>query len=282
MNLAQLGRRRWVRVAVPLAVAAVSLAAVQVVRATDASAAEGREVVTQYSASDTAATKSLVISCPAGKTAVGAIGSVSVNTGVTVTAVYPIGAQAIVQAAALPGWTVPAWRLSGGAICVTRTADIRYVYATATPLAPRDRLYIQAMARCPAGKALLGFGARVTGGRIYSIPPQSTDRTPDGVAVTAVTEPGQPDSGLAARAVAVCADQVPGATTIESAWTLRSATMTCPTGSFLHAVGGAGSEGGDAALNNVMVSRGLNRGTVGVFPTEGANGYAKLFGLCAS
>lgn len=205
-----------------------------------AAAVPGIQRVVGATASAVTTSHTLVLTCPAGKVAIGAGASVlgtAIDTHIT--GMWPEANKVTLTAASDRNPATAPWALQGMAICATSAADFQSV---PSPLASDG--VNAAYAQCPAGKVVIGMGARATAGRlIYAIP---FGPNPDGTGVPTIV------TGAVARVVsavpafvqvmAVCgnasrASRVAKGQTVGTA-PVQTASVTCPAGTQLHAIGG--------------------------------------------
>ena len=205
-----------------------------------ASAVPGIQRVFGATASAVVASHTLTLTCPAGKVAIGAGASVlgtAIDTHVT--GLWPEGNKVTLTAASERIPATATWALQGMAICATNAADFQYV---ASPIA--GDVVDAAYAVCPAGKTVIGLGARTSFGRlIYAFP---FGPAPDGggvlTTVTGAVERVNSAVPSTVQAMAVCgntsrASQLVRGQSLSTA-SVQTASATCPAGTQLHAIGG--------------------------------------------
>lgn len=249
---------RWLRIGAPVAVAAVGLAAAQLIGSVSASAAAAPVTASATSASNTTLEKTVSVSCPIGRSAVGVAASTTRPWAVQIISLRPRGRTATATARVFSG-TGFRWSITVKAICASTPAGLQYVSATSsTPIGGGST--VGATATCPGSKRLIGFGGTVTGGRILSFMPQ-------GSPATGVWLSGQPFTGtvgtLTVTTVAVCASA--GFTSQYSEPPLSDSqgqpvvsTADCPSGMHVYAAAGWAANDGayisDVAVDDALTS----------------------------
>ncbi len=226
-----------------LAVTVLVTAIGAVSAATPAQAVAGLAYINANSASDSSSTKSLTLSCPAGKVAIGGGAYVTGATGdVTIREVRPLLAggigRLIVSAQEDPDGFAGTWQLSATVVCVPQPAGLAYVSASMT-----DPALVWATASCGA-KRVIGSGYTVSstgavkaaGAQIGASNRAYISAEPSRVAGAIVPVTG--------TAIAVCADAaLPGlidvaVETAQNSLDGKSATAVCPAGTVVIGVGG--------------------------------------------
>jgi hypothetical protein len=120
---------RWVALA---ATGVLGLGLIQVVTSSSASAGDAVRRVTGTSARSVGE-KTLTVRCPTGMTATGGFAATDAPSGVHIDRIWPLDRTVEIHATPLPTVTA-GWRITGGAICVDDTTDIRYVQSPAKTL----------------------------------------------------------------------------------------------------------------------------------------------------
>jgi hypothetical protein len=284
--------RGAVRIAAGAGTAALLLGGVQVVTATSAAAAPGLVRVTGTGATNSV-NKSQTAMCPAGKKVLGGAGRISGPAApgeVRLVEAVPLanGSGFRVSAAEDADGTGGSWSVTAVAFCAAPPAGLQYVQYTFTAGSSKARW---SSVICPKGKKVLGAGATITGGDghvlLTGIRP-----TDDGTTVTATAY--EDETGTAANwsvtATAACVSATQGMTIAQAAAaqssdvSVASATLTCPTGTTLHGVGGEVVGGnGEVLLRQLDATAPTG---VRVHAAEDANGYAnpwslRSYGICA-
>jgi hypothetical protein len=287
-------RTALARVAVVAATALASLG-IATTSATTSATAGGGEPQYVYSPGilDTDPTKSWFVSCPIGLVALGGGAFLIGDTaGVHLDLLRPAAAGAVFEAAASVTGRRPRgeWGLVVYGICAPRPAGL--VYLDPVPSDSYDSPLRTALATCPAGKRVIGFGGRaaVEPGRnvALTVLMPSVDLTR--VVVQSWAGEGGEPSDWTAEAYAVCADPVPGAEVVRTtagpdASDAKVATSTCPAGKHLHAIGaGVFNAAGQAWYAGIYPSADLATGTA--LPVEDPTGWAYPWfvtsaGICA-
>lgn len=253
----------------------------------------GLSFASASSALDGTNTKSVSVPCPAGTKPFGGGFFVSGGAGgrVSVTrlqALSPSNTFAV-SATEVSGPPPAAWRLHGYAICGAAPAGLTYVsFSTASnSTSPKA-----ATATCPAGKKLIGTGARLIGdaGQVLL-----DDIVPSAGLTSTSVVAYEDQTGYAGNwqlwAYGVCANPLANQS-LQTADTLPANSSddavgaACPGGTRLHGLGGAitGATGRalfgglypDAALTtSVAVTIEQNGGYTG-------NWYTRVYAICAS
>jgi hypothetical protein len=202
-----------------------------------AAAVPGLQRVVGATASTVTTSHTLVLTCPAGKVAVGAGASVigsAVDTHII--GFWPEGNQATLTATSDRNPATAPWALQGLAICATSAPDFQFVIS---PLVADGAT----SAPCPVGKVVIGMGVRAAFGRInYAIPFGPGNGTQGLTSVTGAVTRLVSVVPSFIQTMAVCAN-ASRASRLAKAQTVgtgpaRSASVTCPAGTQLHAFGG--------------------------------------------
>lgn len=245
------------------------------------------------SALDTSDTKSVSVLCPAGTKPLGGGFFVSGGSGgrISVTrlqALSPSNTFAVTATEADDG-APAAWRLHGYAMCAPPLAGIEYVPFSTLSNSTTPKT---ATATCPAGKKVVGTGARLLGDAGQVV----LDDVMPNAALTAVTASAYEDStGYGGNwqlyAYATCANPLPGLT-LASADTLPANSTDdavgaiCPGATKAHGLGGSVNGGvGRVYYGGLYPSADLTQ-TVAVTIEQngglGSNWYTKIYAICAN
>lgn len=247
-------RSRWVKIGIPVAAIAATF-----VGAAPASAATAPVTVSATSAYSTTLQKSISVSCPAGRSAVGVTASTTRPWAVHITGLVPNGSLATATARVFSGVGY-SWRITVTAVCAVTPAGLQYVSITSTtPVSPGSPV-VGATATCPSAKRLIGLGGSVSGGRILSFMPQSSPA--NGIWLSGQPFPGTAGP-LTVRSVAVCAtagfasryDEPP---LTESQGQPVVSAANCPAGMYVHAA--AGWAANDTAYISTVAVNGAKTG----------------------
>lgn len=244
----------------------------------------GKQVVSAASAADSTPTKTVQAKCPAGKAVISGGALVDGPAQVKLTELRPVQTGNLFSATARNTWGRASWRLFAYAVCADPPAGLAYVAGDSVPNAGPQRI---AVAACPAGKQVLGVGARaaVEAGRNVTLhvvfPPAQT-----AWASSTEAQGGEPDPWTT-RAYAVCADPV-GATKVEVVGPLapgdvQSSFASCAPGK-LAAIGGimfadVAANSGQIGLAGIYPDATLTSGQV--IGTEDHDGYAGSWSVSA-
>jgi hypothetical protein len=201
-------------------------------------AVPGIQRVVGATASAVTISHTLVLTCPAGKVAIGAGASVlGTALDTHVTGFWPEGNKVTLTASSERNPATATWALQGMAICATSAADFQYV---ASPVA--GDVLDAAYAVCPAGKVVIGMGVRTSFGRLLYALPFDPAGTPALTAVTGAVTRVVSTVPSSVQSMAVCgnasrASQAVRGQTVGTA-PVQTASATCPAGTQLHAIGG--------------------------------------------
>lgn len=276
-----------------LAAALLSAGAASVLTAPAASAVPGLSFASASSALDGTDTKSVSVPCPAGTVPFGGGFFISGGTGgrvsVTRLQALPPSNTFAVTATEVNGPDPAAWRLHGYAICGASPAGLTYVsFTTGT-----DSSSVKtATASCPAGKKLLGVGARLEGdgGQVLL-----DDIRPSAALTSATAVAYEDGTGYAGnwrlRAYGVCANPVANLS-LQTADTMPADSsddavgVNCPGGTKVHGVGGAITGAtGRAMFGGLYPAANLSSAVaVTIEQNGGFNGdwYTRVYAICAS
>lgn len=225
-------------------VALLGAGAVSVLSAAPASAVPGLHFGTAASALDGTNTKSVSVACPAGTKPFGGGFFVTGGAGgrISVTrlqALPPSNAFSVV-ATEVAGPAPAAWRLHGHAICGAAPAGLDYVSFSTVSNSTASKT---AIATCPAGKKVIGTGARLDGdaGQVLL-----DDVRPSAGLSSVSVVAHEDETGFAGNwqlsAFAVCANPLANLTLQTAVTPTNSADdavgVACPGGTRLHGLGG--------------------------------------------
>lgn len=224
-----------------LSLLAVLAGATAVAAPAQAATLTGRQLVQSVTATSNTPAKTHKVFCPAGKVIISGGAYVDGPHTIRIHLLRPDSYGNFFEAGAHTTWGRPSWRLYVYGVCANPPSGLTYVVTPSKP-ANGDQRY--ALAYCPPGKRVLGFG-----GRAATEPGRNVVLDwvfPDGgltaaIAQTHAAEGGEPNPWTT-EAYAVCADPV-GAHS-EVAWTASgspSATsvfVSCGTNQLV-AAGGA-------------------------------------------
>jgi hypothetical protein len=202
---------------------------------------------------DSTLQKSIKVSCPTGRSAVGVTAATTRPWAVHIIGLVPNGRSATATARVFSG-TGYRWTITVRAICVVTPPGLEYVTSTSTtPIGGSGA--VGSRATCPGSKQLIGFGGLVTGGRILSFMPQ-------GSPANAIWLSGQPFTrtvgALTVRTVAVCAtagfiSNYPEPELVQSDGQPVVSAAFCPVDTHVYAVAGWVADNGylsDVAVDN--------------------------------
>ncbi len=221
------------------AAAAAALAALTapLLVAPAAHAVAGLQRVYGATASVFTTSHTLTLTCPVGKVAIGAAASVLGSAiDVHVIGLWPEGGKATVVASSDRNPSTAAWALQGMAICATPAADFQTVVS---PLVADGAT----SAQCPAGKVVIGMGARVSFGRLlYAIPFGPGNGAQGLTSVMAASARQVAFIPTLVQTVAICANSSRASrlakAQVSGTGAVHVTTVTCPAGTQLHALGG--------------------------------------------
>jgi hypothetical protein len=200
-----------------LALLAATLVAVSVVLggvlASMASAAvPGLQRVTSFSASDSLASKSVTVECPAGKQLIGTGADIG-GSGFQRVVLDDIRVNSLLTRVTVTGFeieggTTASWELKATAVCASPLPGLQMVQATSASDSQNTK---GATASCPTGKQLVGTGGEITGGLGEVV----IDDVRPNPGLSRVTVTGFEDAnGTAGNwhvdAYAICANPLPG------------------------------------------------------------------------
>jgi hypothetical protein len=153
-----------------------------------------------------------------------------------------------------------------------------------------------ATAMCPSGKRVIGAGGSNAGQPGYVVDGIWISPDLTSVQVRTLRSPGaSPDTAPYALAIAICIDPVPGqqrvmAATQNSTGTVKSVSVSCPSGTRLHGMGGMlGGGAGQVGLQAVNATRTFTNSLAGASVTArvlAGNTYGgawrvEVYGVCA-
>jgi len=278
-------------------VAVTALAGLSVAAAGGPPAAAGGgelEFVSSSSLTDTDPTKSWFVTCPTGKVILSGGAFLFGDTaGVHIDLLRPSPTGAFFEAAA--SRTAPArrrgeWQLTVYGVCAARPAGLVYVDPAQSD--SYDSPLRTALATCPAGKTLVGFGGRaaVEPGRDVALTVVQPSADLTRVVVQSWSGEGGETDDWTAEAYAVCADPLPSAELVRTtagpdATDGKVAGSACPAGKQLHAIGaGIFNGAGQAWYAGLYPAADLQSGTA--VATEDPTGWAGAwfvtsFAICA-
>jgi hypothetical protein len=279
-----------------LRLSAVVLAAIGslVVVDSPASAVSGLVVITATSAeTGSQSFKGVNAVCPAGKVILGGgadivNGGHSVQMGGIVPAPLGLPANSIwATANEDAAGTSNSWYIRAWAVCGSGVTGHQIVSAIDTP--PAGSTFASAFAACPAGKKVIGAGGRSAGKPSYVLDTVDIQGDLSGVYVeTIAAESPTPGTAPVAEAFAICVDPVPGQQLVSATTGFtssdKSLSVTCPSGTKVHGVGG----GMTGALGQAHIDQLSPNGSTGakIDAREDANGnsgtwMANLYAVCA-
>lgn len=230
------------RILLRAAVATIT-AATSLTMATPAHAVAGLEYPTAATATNSISPKSLTITCPVGKSAIGGGAAITGATGdVTIRSIVPtrVGATSYVAISAEedPDGFAGSWRIDGIAVCVTTPAGLSYVTASGG-----DPALLWVTASCGA-KRIIGSGYAVShtaAAKATGVNPLSSNRAYLSVEPSRVAGAVVPITGTV---IAVCATAaLPGlsqvvVSSVANSVDGKGARATCPAGTQVIGVGG--------------------------------------------
>lgn len=227
---------------------ALALSAPAVGIAGPAAAVPNMSFHTSTSANNTNLGKIQSAYCPFGKRILGGGGYI-IGGGdeVMLTELIPVTTSKIdyfqVNAAVIarPDGTAPgiSWSVLAYAICGTAPAGLQYVSVTSTGSFATSHT---ATASCPKGKKVIGAGGSALPGFGFNVLDEvAPSSTLTSVRVTSYQTLAPSPLASRARAVAVCADPIPGLTLVNTLSSFDSSDKTvdvlCPAGTKVHSTG---------------------------------------------
>lgn len=273
--------------------ALLAAGAATVLVGTPAQAVPGLTFQSAASVSDGTDTKSVSVACPAGTKPLGGGFFVSGGSGgrISVTrlqALSPSNTFAVTATEADTG-SPGAWKLHGYAMCAPALAGISYVSFSSPSNSTASRF---ATATCPAGKKVVGTGARLLGdaGQVL------LDDVQPSAGLTSVTASAYEDgTGYAGNwslyAYATCANPLANQT-LQTADTMPANSLddavgvACPGGTKAHGLGGSINGATGRALFGGLYPAGDLSSTVAVSIEQdggfGGNWYTRVYAICAS
>lgn len=270
-----------------VATAALCLAAGTVVLAPPAHAAPGvtgKVTVSGSSAYGDEPVKSAKAYCPAGKVVISGGGWAQGASYAELTLLRPVTSGNYFEASARSYSGRPLWKLFAYAVCANPPPGLAYLSWNSTTAPGADRT---AKASCPAGRRVIGLGARVAAepGRNVAL---ATMMPLNGISAfvrTTMREGGEPDDWTT-TAYVVCASvstTVVTATSPVDSVTLKLVSVDCTPG-WLAAIGGVIPANGQVSFEWVYPQDELDGGWVraredqtGYNPTWSVQAYA----ICA-
>lgn len=273
--------------------ALLAAGAANVLIGTPAEAVPGLSFQTAHSVSDGTDTKSVSVPCPAGTKPLGGGFFVSGGSGgrISVTrlqALSPSNTFAVTATEADIG-TPGSWQLYGYAMCAPAPAGLTYVSFSTASDSSSSKF---ATATCPAGKKVVGTGARLIGdaGQVM------IDDVQPSASLTSVNVSAYEDAtGYAGNwslwAYATCANPLANQT-LQSADTLPANStddavgVACPGGTKAHGLGGSMTGALGQALYGGLYPAADLSSTVAVTIEQnggfGGNWYTRVYAICAS
>jgi hypothetical protein len=278
-------------------VAVTALAALGSAAATGPPAtAGGSDLEHVYSPSlmDLDPTKSWFVTCPRGKVVLsGGAYLLGDATGVHIDTLRPASDGSLFEAAAsrtAPSRRQTEWQLVVYGVCAPPPAGLEYL--PPVPSDSYDSPLRTALATCPAGKELVGFGGRaaVEPDRDVALTVLLPSADLTRVVVQSWAAEGGETDDWTAEAYAVCADPLPNAELIRTTdgpddSNDKIATSICPAGKQLHAMGaGIFNAAGQAWYAGLYPAEDLQSGTA--IPVEDPTGldwnwFVTSAGICA-
>lgn len=287
--MSQPTRRR--RLAVVALYALAALSGTGAVAAPAGAAPPGPQYVHSSSPEDTDAAKSWLVPCPRGTVAISGGAFLGGDTAaVHIDTLRPVldGQFFEAAAAAVPSRRQGPWGLHVYAICVEPPPGLVYLPAVWSP--SYDSPLRTALAICPAGRQLLGFGGRaaVESGRNVALTAMFPAANLSRVVVQSYALEGGETEDWTAEAYAVCADPVPGMHVVQltvgpDSVDNKYAAASCGVG-HLRAIGAAIFAGGQAWYRALYPQADLSAGIVlpGADPTGMAgNWWVNASAICA-
>lgn len=273
--------------------ALLAAGAANLLAAPAAQAVPGLTFASASSALDGADTKSVAVPCPAGTKPIGGGFFVSGGAGgrILVTRLQALesnntyGVTATEADDGAPG----NWRLHGYATCAPAPAGLTYVSFSSTSDSSDTKA---GSAACPAGRKVIGTGARILGGNGQVV---LDDLTPvpslNSVTVVAYEDSTGYSGNWSLWAFAVCADPLANLT-LQTADTLPSDStddavgVTCPGGTKVHGLGGAITGGTGAVLfGGLYPSADLTQSVAVAIEQNGGYGgnwSTRVYAICAT
>ncbi|WP_283136960.1 hypothetical protein [Rhizohabitans arisaemae] len=227
------------------ALGALTLVGAQLALAAPAKAVPGLQNVTTASVVNSNIFKSQTAMCPAGKRVVGGGARLSILTNeVAITQFAPLPTGDGIEARAYEDWDgfVGNWGLVAHAICADPLPGYEIQTATSPSASPPSASVV---ASCTPGRRLLGTGGSVFPGRgvvvLTGAIPQGGLSPTGARAFGEKTEVGYLGDWTVS-VWAICADPVPGhttvtATTVFDSTSPKTQTVTCPAGTQVHGLG---------------------------------------------
>jgi hypothetical protein len=231
--------------------------------------------------------------CPAGTQRTGGGARASDGTARLAASIPEFDSGALWSGAAL-GNGNPSTSVTAYAICASGMSGYEIVLAADLP--PVGSSMAAAAATCPGGKRVIGAGGSNAGQPGYVVDGIWIQPDLSGVYVRTLRSPGAtPDTAPYALAFAICIDPVPGqqrvvAATPNSTSSTKSISVSCPSGTRLHGLGGMlGGGAGRVGLQSLNPTSSPTRSLTGASVTARvlfgttyqAAWRAEVYGICA-
>jgi hypothetical protein len=231
--------------------------------------------------------------CPSGTQLTGGGARASDGTVHLVAATPASGNDRLWQAGGLGNGSASTSMTAYG-ICASGMTGYQTVRAEHLP--PAGSFMATATATCPSGKRVIGAGGSNAGQPGYVVDGIWISPDLTSVQVRTLRSPGaSPDTAPYALATAICIDPVPGqrrvmAATQNSIGTVKSVSVSCPSGTRLHGMGGMlGGGAGRVGLQSLTATRTFTSSLAGASVTArvlAGTSYqgswrAEVYGVCA-
>ena len=242
---------RAVRLSTVAAVTATMVAAVLIALEAPASAAvPGLQIVSASSATDSNTLKSATAHCPAGKRVIGtAFHLLGAQGDIVLDDLIPAATSVTMQAGEDQDGTPAVWRVTAVAVCANPLPGLEII-TTSSEFGPaRDR---NVQAPCPAGKRVIGSGARLTQG-FGHISISNLIVSHNSVFAFATDDQDGFSGSWSVATYAICAFPLPGqeivsATTPFDSDGQKLVTATCPSGKRALGTGWSLGGGGQVVI----------------------------------